>query len=81
VRLSKAAAVPTPQGPCAKPRLVPCPTCQGDSVFAPSNPYRPFCSLRCREIDLGAWADEGYRVAAKPDANDESPPEPSAPLQ
>ncbi len=29
------------------------------------NPYRPFCSDRCRSIDLGSWADEEYRVAGK----------------
>ena len=26
------------------------------------NPHRPFCSLECRLIDLGAWLDERYRV-------------------
>lgn len=26
------------------------------------NPHRPFCSERCRLIDLGQWADETYRV-------------------
>lgn len=29
------------------------------------NPYRPFCSDRCKAIDLGAWAAEEYRVAGK----------------
>ena len=45
-----------------KPKIVKCPTCGGDSVFAPSNAYRPFCSERCRNIDLGAWANEDFRV-------------------
>lgn len=53
------------------PRLVPCPTCGGDSVFAPSNPWRPFCSERCRQIDLGAWANESFRVAAPPSSEDQ----------
>ena len=44
------------------PRLVPCPTCGGDSVFAQSNVYRPFCSARCKGVDLGAWASESFRV-------------------
>ena len=48
------------------PRIVPCPTCKGDSIFAPSNVWRPFCSERCRQIDLGAWASEGFRVEATP---------------
>ena len=50
------------------PRTVRCPTCGGASVFAPTNPWRPFCSERCRNHDLGAWASEAYRVAVKPDA-------------
>ncbi len=29
------------------------------------NPYRPFCSDRCKTIDLGAWAAEEYRVEGK----------------
>ena len=49
--------------------LVRCPTCGGPSLFAPSNAFRPFCSTRCRQIDLGAWANEDFRVPA------ESPPE------
>jgi uncharacterized protein len=31
-------------------------------VFSPENPWRPFCSERCKMIDLGAWASESYRV-------------------
>jgi len=45
-----------------KTRLVPCPTCAGDSVFNSTNTYRPFCSARCKGIDLGAWASESFRV-------------------
>ena len=30
--------------------------------WSSANPYRPFCSKRCKNIDLGAWADEDYRV-------------------
>lgn len=43
-------------------KLVPCPTCGGDSVYAPSNPYRPFCCERCKNVDLGAWASEDFRM-------------------
>lgn len=53
----------------SKPRLVRCPACGGDSVYAPSNPYRPFCSERCRNLDLGAWASESFRLP------DETPPD------
>jgi uncharacterized protein len=48
-----------------KPPIVRCPACAGDSIFSPSNPWRPFCSERCKQIDLGAWASEQFRVAGK----------------
>ena len=54
-----------------KPKIVVCPTCKGDSVFAPSNPYRPFCSERCRNIDLGAWASEEFRMPTAAPPEDE----------
>jgi uncharacterized protein len=47
-------------------RHVPCPACGEPSLFAPVNRFRPFCSARCAGVDLGAWASEGYRVAARP---------------
>jgi endogenous inhibitor of DNA gyrase (YacG/DUF329 family) len=49
----------------AKPRLVRCPACGGESVYAPTNPFRPFCSQRCKNMDLGAWASESFRVPDK----------------
>lgn len=52
-----------------KPRIVRCPACGGDSIYAASNPYRPFCSERCKGIDLGAWASESFRVG------DDGPPD------
>ena len=54
----------------SEPRRVPCPACGEPALFAPANPWRPFCSERCRNVDLGAWASERYRVAAAP-AEDE----------
>jgi len=48
------------------PRVIRCPGCGGDSVYAPANPSRPFCSERCRGADFGAWATENYRVATRP---------------
>ncbi len=41
----------------------PCPTC-GEPAEWENNPDRPFCSKRCRLIDLGHWASEDYRVDA-----------------
>jgi endogenous inhibitor of DNA gyrase (YacG/DUF329 family) len=43
-------------------KIVVCPVCKGDSVYAPRNAYRPFCSQRCKNIDFGAWASEGFRM-------------------
>lgn len=51
----------------AAPRIVKCPTCAKPVEWRPDNAYRPFCSERCRQIDMGAWASESYRIpAAKP---------------
>ena len=45
-----------------KPRTVHCPQCGGEAVWSADNKFRPFCSERCKLIDLGAWASESYRV-------------------
>ena len=55
----------------APARHVPCPTCRRPALFAPTNPARPFCSDRCRGVDLGAWANEAYRVEAPPTREDD----------
>jgi uncharacterized protein len=60
------------------PRKVPCPTCGKPSPYAPSNPWRPFCSERCRSIDLGAWASESYRVPSPPVPDDDEHKDPSS---
>ncbi len=44
---------------------VTCPTCGAPVEWAPANRFRPFCSERCKNIDLGAWAEERYAI---PDA-------------
>ncbi|BBU67902.1 DNA gyrase inhibitor YacG [Fluviibacter phosphoraccumulans] len=43
-------------------KTVPCPHCGEPALFAPQNKWRPFCSERCKMIDLGAWATESYRI-------------------
>lgn len=43
-------------------KMVRCPQCGGESLWSAENKYRPFCSERCKLIDLGAWASEDYRV-------------------
>jgi endogenous inhibitor of DNA gyrase (YacG/DUF329 family) len=63
-----------------RPRQVPCPSCGEPSVFEKGNRWRPFCSARCAGVDLGAWASEGYRVAAPPSSEDAQPDaDPAAP--
>ncbi|MCE8018893.1 DNA gyrase inhibitor YacG [Halomonas sp. MCCC 1A11036] len=49
-----------------RPLTVACPQCQKKVVWSEKNPYRPFCSERCKLIDLGAWADESHRIAGEP---------------
>jgi endogenous inhibitor of DNA gyrase (YacG/DUF329 family) len=40
-----------------------CPTCRGPSALRDENPTFPFCSERCRLVDLGNWLGESYRIA------------------
>ncbi len=56
-------------------KQVPCPICGTKSLYIPENEFRPFCSKRCRLIDLGAWANEEYSipVALKPDSSVDDP--------
>ena len=63
------------------PRTVSCPTCQRPVEWSPESPFRPFCSERCRLIDLGAWVSEqrgipGDEVKASWPEDDESPQPP-----
>jgi uncharacterized protein len=65
------------------PPVVKCPTCRREIDWA-SAPFRPFCSERCRLIDLGAWLSEQRAIpgdTAPPgesgSADDEHPPKDS----
>jgi len=49
-----------------------CPQCHTSGTWREDNPYRPFCSERCKLIDLGEWADESHKIqgeTANPDYN------------
>jgi endogenous inhibitor of DNA gyrase (YacG/DUF329 family) len=61
-------AVPPAKAP--RVRKVACPQCGTSVEWRTDNRFRPFCSERCRLIDLGAWASESYRV-----------PEPAEPME
>nr|WP_289056925.1 DNA gyrase inhibitor YacG [uncultured Psychrobacter sp.] len=50
--------------PSAPPKTYPCPRC-GTQTAWQDNKYKPFCSSRCKLIDLGAWANEEYTLPAE----------------
>lgn len=54
---------------------VSCPTCGKPVIWTSETPWRPFCSERCKLIDLGSWFDESNRIpgesAAQAVENDE----------
>jgi uncharacterized protein len=59
---------------------VDCPTCARPTEYSVRNPWRPFCSERCRGVDLGAWASERFRITSQPEpgeADDDGGAEPS----
>ena len=39
-----------------------CPKCKSDTRVTKVNIFRPFCSKKCQETDLGAWANEQYTI-------------------
>jgi len=51
-----------------------CPQCRTPKTYHAHNPFRPFCSERCRLIDLGAWASDRYAIPTEspPDFDDEN---------
>lgn len=49
-----------------RPLKVACPQCRKKVEWREDNPFRPFCSERCRLLDLGAWADGSHRIAGEP---------------
>ena len=51
----------------------PCPTCRRPVEHSIDNPWRPFCSQRCKLIDLGAWAAEKHVIPENTES--EPPPE------
>ena len=51
-------------------RIITCPTCRKRMKWSSDNDFRPFCSDRCRLIDLGAWADESNRIAGSSEYDD-----------
>jgi uncharacterized protein len=54
------------------PGLRRCPICGKPAVPG----FRPFCSARCRTIDLGRWIDGRYRIPSADGPEDDDPPAP-----
>ncbi|WP_295386170.1 DNA gyrase inhibitor YacG [uncultured Thiodictyon sp.] len=44
------------------PTQVPCPHCGRPVEWSAASPFRPFCSKRCKLIDLGDWLAENHRI-------------------
>jgi endogenous inhibitor of DNA gyrase (YacG/DUF329 family) len=61
--------------------IVKCPTCRREIEWSTAE-FRPFCSDRCRLIDLGAWLTEKHAIPGEtsPDAQDPAADEPNARL-
>ncbi|MHB8416569.1 MAG: DNA gyrase inhibitor YacG [Myxococcales bacterium] len=55
-----------------------CPICKREAAPRRVNPSFPFCSERCKLIDLGKWLGGDYAIAAKPEESDEGEPAPPA---
>jgi uncharacterized protein len=53
---------------------VKCPTCRRPVEWSEKSAYRPFCSDRCRLIDLGAWLTEQHKIPGEPEADREPAP-------
>ena len=49
----------------------PCPSCGKTVDWSEQPSYRPFCSKRCRLIDLGEWASDSYRIPSREPAPDD----------
>ncbi|AGH96336.1 DNA gyrase inhibitor YacG [Pseudobdellovibrio exovorus] len=46
-------------------KQIKCPQCGRFAFYSPENPFRPFCSERCKLIDLGQWASGSYSIPAE----------------
>lgn len=56
------------------PRISSCPQCGQSTRLDEANRWRPFCSERCKLVELGAWFGEHYRIPgdAPPDTREDS---------
>jgi len=59
-------------------KLIPCPTCKRDIEWNEQFPWRPFCSERCKLVDLGAWMSEARAIPGEPLDESAADPSPAA---
>lgn len=58
-----------------------CPTCKAAIDAGADARWRPFCSQRCKQVDLGAWLSESYRIPAVEQDDGEDPPSGEGPRE
>ncbi len=56
-----------------------CPVCKKEVESRLANEFFPFCSRRCKLIDLGKWLGEEYRLLAKPEESEDEILDPNSP--
>jgi endogenous inhibitor of DNA gyrase (YacG/DUF329 family) len=56
--------------------MVKCPTCRRPVEWSDESVFRPFCSDRCRLIDLGAWVSEQHKIPDDSSEGGERPRDP-----
>jgi len=58
-----------------------CPTCRREVAFTPESTFRPFCSERCRMVDLGAWFAEERAIPGESATAPDAPATPDGPAE
>ena len=58
-----------------------CPICEHAAAARAENSSHPFCSRRCKQIDLGKWLDEKYGVPARDEAGEDGERIPDSPQE
>ena len=53
--------------------MVRCPNCGKKVGWTAANRFKPFCSERCRLIDLGDWMSESHRIPGDPAIDEDTP--------